>query len=308
MSDRPADPGTDRIALNPIQWMASADGWLDPSLSPEPEQLLSLIKKAGFNTVMAEVPAGWSVEQYQDALGVNGLGLAPGYFVCRSDGRDGSQEEVVRAAETTARQHARLGLHDVGLGLSMRKGSPRVIRPAQGAEPDASRMDALTALIKRVGQAMRAEGVRPALHPHVGTWIETEQEGRAVLDALSPDILGFLPDTGHLAWAGADVIKLITDYASRLAFVHVKDCRLSVAEQGRAAGWTYQQTVLAGLWAEPGRGQLPMTAILDALPSGFGGALVVEVDRPDITDPFESAAASASWMHDTWGPGAVGRG
>ena len=301
MSDRPAD----RIALNPIQWMASADGWLDPSLSPAPEQLLSLTKKAGFNAVMAAVPADWSVQQYQDALGANRLGLAPGYFVCRSDGMDGTQDEVVRAAETVARQHAQLGLHDVGLGLAMKKGSPRVIRPAQGAEPDEARLETLTALIKRIGEAMRGEGDRPALHPHVGTWIETEQEGRAVLEALSPDILGFLPDTGHLAWAGADLIKLITDYASRLAFVHVKDCRLSVAARGRAAGWTYQQTVLDGLWAEPGRGELPMTTILDALPAGFGGALMVEVDRPDITDPFESARTSASWMHDTWEAGAA---
>ena len=49
-----------RIALNPIQWMASDDGWLDPSLAPEREELLGLIKKAGFDAVMAEVPAGHS--------------------------------------------------------------------------------------------------------------------------------------------------------------------------------------------------------------------------------------------------------
>jgi len=28
-------------------------------------------------------------------------------------------------------------------------------------------------------------------------------------------------------------------------------------------------------------------------------ALMVEVDRPDLSDPFESARVSASWMHDT---------
>jgi inosose dehydratase len=290
---------SDRVALNPIQWMASADGWLDPSLSPAPEQLLGLIKKAGFRTVMAQVPAGWSVRRYQDALAASGLGLAPGYFVCRSDGMDGGEDEVLRAAAAAAREHARLGLHDAGLGMGMAKDAPRVTRPAQGAEPDPARLTALTQLIGRIGEVMRAEGVRPALHPHVGTWVETEQEGRTVLDAISPDLLGFLPDTGHLAWAGADVGKLIADYAGRLAFVHVKDCRLSVAERGRAAGWTYQQTVLAGLWTEPGRGELPLTALLEALPDGFDGALMVEVDRPDISDPFESARVSASWMHDT---------
>jgi len=297
MSDRAAGPGNDRIALNPIQWIATHDGWLDPALSPPPERLLGLVKEAGFNTIMAEVPAGWSVRQYQDALDGHGLGLAPGYFASRSDGLDGMQDEVVRAGAAVARQHAELGLHDVGLALAMNKDAPRVIRPARGTDSDEARLGALVALIKRIGEAMRAEGVRPALHPHVGTWVETERECRAVLDAVEPDSLGFLPDTGHLAWAGADVVKLITDYAGRLAFVHVKDCRLTVAGQGRALGWTYQQTVTAGLWAEPGRGELPLTAILDALPDGFGGALVVEVDRPDIGGPAESARASASWMH-----------
>lgn len=58
--------------------------------------------------------------------------------------------------------------------------------------------------------------------------------------------------------------------------MHVKDCRLSVARQGQAEGWHYRQTVVAGLWAEPGRG-------------------------PDITDPFDSAVASASWMRTAFG-------
>ena len=308
MSDRVGGPPAERIALNPIQWMASADGWLDPSLSPPPQQLLGLVKKAGFSAVMAQVPAGWSVRQYQDALLANGLAPAPGYFACRWDGLGGTDKEVLEAAAATARQHAQLDLHDIGLAMGMAKGAPRVTRPAQGAEQDQARLAALTALIRRIGEVMQAEGVRPALHPHVGTWIETEQEGRTVLDAVSPHLLGFLPDTGHLAWAGADVVKLISDYADRLAFVHVKDCRLSVARRSRAAGSTYQQTVLAGLWAEPGRGELPMAAMLDAVPTGFGGALIVEVDRPDIGDPFESARASAAWMYDIWAAGAAAPG
>lgn len=87
-----------RIALNPIQWMASDDGWLDPSRAPEREQLLSLIKQAGFDSVMAEVPADWTVERYRSVVDGVGLTLAPGYFVCRSDGRDGNEDaEIGRA-------------------------------------------------------------------------------------------------------------------------------------------------------------------------------------------------------------------
>jgi inosose dehydratase len=295
-----ASTGAPRIALNPIQWMASADGWLDPSLAPEPEERLSLIKKAGYDVVMAEVPGGWTVERYKTVLAETGLSLAPGYFPVRSDGRDGKQAEVVASAGEVARQHARLGLTEVGLGLGMTKGSPRVLHPAQGHDADGSRIEAITELIGQICDAMNAEGVRPCLHPHAGTWVETEEEGRAVLDALPSSRLGFLPDTGHLAWAGADVGGLVKDYADRISFVHVKDCRLSVATEGREKDWDYQQTVLAGLWVEPGRGELDLTGILGNLPSGFDGWLMVEVDRPDIADPYESAQVSARWMHDTY--------
>lgn len=285
-----------RLALNPIQWMASDDGWLDPSLAPEPAEQLALVKKAGFAGIMAAVPAFWSVERYRDAVAEAGLALAPGYFVLRVDD---AVDDVLSTAATVANQHAQLGLTDVGLGLGMKKGAPRVEHPAQGVSADPARLATIIERIGRIVEVMAAEGVRPALHPHVGTWVETEAEGRAVLDAHPG--LGFLPDTGHLAWAGADLPALIRDYASRLPFVHVKDCRLSVAAQGRADDWGYQRTVLAGLWAEPGRGELPLGEILGALPADFGGWLMVEVDRPDIADPFECAVASATWMRARYG-------
>lgn len=285
-----------RIALNPIQWMATDDGWLDPAKAPAPEQLLSLVRKAGFDGIMAAVPADWSIERYRSVVSEVGLALAPGYFACRSNGLDGAQAQVLADAANAARQHAQLGLADIGLGFGMMKDAPRSAHPARGYNPDPARLTALTELIGKIAETMAAEGVRPALHPHVATWVETEDEGRAVLDALKPDQLGFLPDTGHLSWAGADVRTIISDYATRVPFVHVKDCRLSVAEQGRSAGWGYQQTVAAGLWVEPGRGELALTEILGALPSDFDGWLMVEVDYPDIAGPFESAVASANWM------------
>jgi inosose dehydratase len=301
MSQPPA-LGDARIALNPIQWMASEDGWLDPSLGPEPKQLLSLVKQSGFDAVMAEVPAGWSVREYRDLLDDVGLTLAPGYVVCRSDGRDGNEDEALARAAVAARQHAELGLREIGLGLGMGEDKPRIAHPAQGYDADPARVEAVTSLISRIADVIVAEGVRPNLHPHVGTWIETEDEGRAVLDALPEARLGFLPDTGHLSWAGSDVGAFIKDYAQRIPFVHVKDCRLSVAARGREEEWGYQQTVLAGLWAEPGRGELDLIGILSNLPSTFDGWLMVENDRPDIADPYECAKVSAAWMRRTFGP------
>ena len=295
-------PGS-RLALNPIQWMASEDGWLDPSLAPELGEQLALVKKAGFDGVMAAVPADLSVPQYRELVEDAGLTLAPGYFVCRSDGRDGTEADVLANAREVALQHAELGIADVGLGMGMKKEAVRVLHPAQGYDADAARLESVTELIGKIADVMTAEGVRPALHPHIGTWVETDAEGRAVLEAIAPEKLGLLPDTGHLAWAGVDVRALISDYAGRVPFVHVKDCRLSVAAQGRSEDWDYRKIVRAGLWAEPGRGELPLIEILDALGNDFAGWLMVEVDKPDITDPYESAVASATWMKATFGGG-----
>ncbi|MGX1669404.1 sugar phosphate isomerase/epimerase family protein [Streptomyces sp. NPDC055400] len=288
------------LALNPIQWSATDDGWLDPALAPPPAELLALVKKAGFDAVMAAVPAGHTVAAYAALLDDAGLRPAPGYFVCRSQGDPADAPAVIEAAAAAAGEHAELGLTDIGLGLPMIKGGPRILRPAQGTEPDVGRLAALTDLLGRAAEAMRAEGVRPALHPHVGTWIETEAETRAVLDALPAEQLGFLPDTGHLSWAGANVAGLVAEYGRRIPFLHVKDARMTVAEQGRAAGQDYQRTVVDGLWTEPGRGDLDLTGIVAALPDDFAGCLMVEVDRPALTDPYESAVASARWMRSAF--------
>jgi sugar phosphate isomerase/epimerase len=158
------------------------------------------------------------------------------------------------------------------------------------------RVERLVEVVRAVAETTLAAGVRSAFHSHVGSWVETEAETRRVLDAVDGRRLGFCPDTGHLAWADADVARLIADYAPRVAAVHVKDCRLSVARRARAERLTYQQTVMAGLWAEPGRGELELTEMLARLPADFAGWLIVEVDRPDIPDAFESARASAAWM------------
>ncbi|MFI7081488.1 sugar phosphate isomerase/epimerase family protein [Micromonospora sp. NPDC049903] len=290
-----------RISLNPIQWMATDDGWLDPARAPEKPELLSLVKGAGFDSVMTDVPAGWTVPQYRELLDDLGLVPAPGYLVCRSDGGDGHEQAVLDLAAQTARVHAGLGLTDIGLGLSMGVSPSRLRRPAQGQDGSPQRLAALTDLVDRIADVMIAEGVRPALHPHVGTWIETESEARAVLDAVASGRLGFLPDTGHLAWAGADVASMIRDYAGRIPLVHLKDCRLGVAAESRAADRDYRATVRAGLWVEPGRGELPLTEFLDCLGSEFDGWLMVEVDSPDLPDPYQSAVASATWARGVFG-------
>ena len=138
-------------------------------------------------------------------------------------------------------------------------------------------------------------GRHPALHPHIGTWVETEAETRAVLDAIPADVLPFGPDTGHLTWAGADTVGLLKDYASRIAGIHIKDLFLDAARRAREERLPYQKAVLQPLWTEPGTGDVDFDELFDALGDDFDGWTLIEVDRGNRATPEESIVLCGEW-------------
>ncbi|KAA9383927.1 sugar phosphate isomerase/epimerase [Neorhizobium galegae] len=295
MTDPRVASGGYRYALNPIQWFATNDGWLDPDKGPAPRDLLREIARSGFQAVHAQVPAGWTVTEYKGALEDAGLKPAPGYLSIALPEHGVEMPAMLEAARANAAQQAELGLTDMFVATRMTRDAPRVEHPGIGAQFDEARFAMILDLIDRASAVIKEEGVRAALHPHIGTWIETETETRRLLDSISADQLGFGPDTGHLSWAGADVIGLIGDYRDRIHVMHVKDCRLQVRDAAKAAGKTYQQTVVSGLWAEPGAGELDLAGMLASLGGDFDGWLIAEVDFPTLP-PFECAKVSAEWL------------
>jgi len=178
--------------------------------------------------------------------------------------------DMLDNARAAAGQQAALGLTDMFIACRMTKDAPRVKRPGVGAAADQGRLDFIVDLVGQASAIMKSEGVRAALHPHIGTWIETESEARYILDAVDAGQLAFGPDARHLSWAGADLMRLISDR-------------------------TYQETVVAGLWAEPGSGVLDLTGMLAALGPSFDGWLIAEVDYPTLL-PFACAEVSARWL------------
>lgn len=142
---------------------------------------------------------------------------------------------------------------------------------------------------------MVAEGVTPCLHQHVGTWIETEAETDAVLAAVNPALLLLGPDTGHLAWAGADPARFIAKHLDRVGAVHLKDVRSAVRTEARTEPLDYFTAAGRHLWTEPGRGDIDFDAVLEVL-ARFDGWYVVEVDIADQPTPKDTAAVSARWV------------
>lgn len=284
-----------RVALNPLQFLASPDGWLDPTLAPPLEERLRIIADAGFTAVQTELPADGTDAEYVARLAESGLTPGPGYTRALWSEDAAEQAAGIEASRTAAARFAALGVEVVFFTSGMIDGSERVVRPALGTGFDQGRLERVAGFLSRAAVAMQAEGVAAALHPHVGTWVETEHETRWVLDHSDP-ALAFGPDIGHLVWAGADHLALLRDYRDRVAGLHIKDYRAETIRSARSDEASYRGTALRGIWAEPGRGDADLDAVADAVRVRPETWTVIEVDRPAASTPHESIALCGEWL------------
>lgn len=285
-----------RVGLNPLPWVLTA-GF--ESSVPVLRSAFAEIQQTPFRAIHADPPSMLDGAGYLDLLHDFGLSPAPGYFGALFEAEN--RAELLEAAKRHAATQARIGNTEVFLAG---KAHPaRRATPAVGAAFDAAVLERVIDGLGAAAEVVTAEGVRPAIHPHVGTAIETEHEVEAVLDAIPSSILGFGPDTGHLRWAGMDPATIMSRHADRIAAVHLKDVHLDHAAAARAAGADYAASIRGPhpLWTEPGRGDVNLVAALQALPSDFDGWVVVEVDVPQAPSNAESSRISAQWVTDHYG-------
>ncbi|WP_409329102.1 sugar phosphate isomerase/epimerase family protein [Trujillonella humicola] len=284
-------PESPHVAFNPLPYYLSERGF-DPDSAPPLPEIYRRIKAAGFDAVHVEPPQGMSITDYGRLLADSGLSPAPGYF--QAPFTEPEQGKTVEEARRVAAQHAALGLTRIFIADQFAS-QERLATPAVGIGADEARLGRLCENLAAACEAMVAEGVTPCLHQHIGTWVETPAETVAVLDAVDPSLLLFGPDTGHLAWAGADPAEMIRRYLNRVGAVHLKDFRSSVMSDG--AGADYLALTGRHLWTEPGRGDVDFDAVLAVL-AEFEGWYVVEVDIADQPTVEDTARVSAQWVRE----------
>lgn len=141
-------------------------------------------------------------------------------------------------------------------------------------------------------------GLRVALHPHVGTHVETEAE---VERFLADSDLDICIDTGHLLIGGTDPVALARRYAHRIGHIHLKDVRLAVADEVRSGRMEYSEAVRQGLYAPLGAGDVDIAALVRSVrDAGYSGWYVMEQDtalRPGDTAAGPSRDAEQSLRH-----------
>lgn len=283
---------TKPLAINPLPWTMAAG--FGPLAEETVRSTLADLAGTGFRAMHSDVPPTMSPRAYQDLLAEFGFLPAPGYFT--ADFADaGAFAETKQNALAHARTIAALGVDTTFVAgwMSM----PRLMRPAVGEAASREALKRSAAALADIADAAMGEGVRFALHPHIGMSIETEQETRTVLDETAGSALGFGPDTGHLFWAGTVPHHIIADYADRVAAVHLKDVDLRALQQATRYNDDYMTaTNVRHVWAEPGTGAVNFPAVLSALPADFDGWLIVEVDVPHAADRLESTHMSHRYL------------
>ncbi|WP_228002972.1 TIM barrel protein [Nocardia australiensis] len=147
-------------------------------------------------------------------------------------------------------------------------------------------------------------GLRTTLHPHVGTYVETEPEVRRFLADSDLDIC---LDTGHLLIGGTDPVLLARQYPDRIGHIHLKDVRSTLANEVREGAIEYSEAVRRGLYVPLGAGDVDVEALVRSVhAAGYRGWYVLEQDTalpmdahsdPDTAvDSDTNPDVAAAWL------------
>lgn len=148
-------------------------------------------------------------------------------------------------------------------------------------------------------------GIMVAVHPHVGTHIETGEETRRMLDATAGSPIKLCIDTGHLMLGGSDPIALLNAEADRLVHIHAKDVDGPVLARVQAGEIDYFSATGQGLYSDLGTGIVDWQGLAVGLAKcAYDGWVVAEQDRllvPGSRIPFEANARNQAFLAGLFG-------
>ena len=294
--------GSIAIGCGQITWVkftANGPEWLAPE-----EQVLAEIAQAGYEGAPAGPKEDRTPEQVREQYERHGLRPAPGYFGADFWIRD-RRADILQRMQQHAAFSQQLGCTELYVapgGFDYRTPGGKTRRETAGhvsAEDSLSddELEVFADTLNAAGEIALRYGVHICFHNHVGTVIETREEVDRLLALTDPGLVFLGPDTGHLAWAGADAVAFCRDYAERIKTLHIKDIDAGVRERGHAAGWDYGTFERHGIFVELGEGCVDFVTIFDILRgAGFSGWAIVETDVTQKASAFESARVSREYL------------
>lgn len=274
------------LATAPVTWGVDfAEG---PS-NPPWQHVLDEIAQSGIGALELG-PVGYLPEDPAllcEALRSRGL-TAVGSFVLENLHNPAALADVLAVARRVCR--AIVAAEGSVLVIIDRPSSERAAtagRSQDSPRQNATSWHATLGAIERIAAIAADFGLRAAVHPHAGSYLEYEDEIERFLDNSE---IGLCLDTGHLAYAGLVAHEAITKYGDRLAHVHLKDVNGTLLERIGSDKISFSEAVAQGIFCPLGRGVVDLGAVLDALDgAGYQGFATIEQDR---------VAGSGSPLHE----------
>lgn len=283
-----------RLANAPVSW--GVEHGFEPPIAYGP--MLDELQKAGYDGTELG-PYGYMPTEpdvLSGELERRSLQLVSAFVPIELKTPDAPLDEL----EEISRLLAELGSTHVVLADALWPERTRVAGRAAEGDARLSPHDwsHVEANVERAGEVVGRLGLRPVLHHHVGTYIETPDEVAQLLDRTS---VGLCLDTGHYVYGGGDPLAAVRTFDSRIDYLHLKDVDSDRLEQARGAKLDFAGGVAAGVFCPLGRGCVPFAEIFEELAGrDFDGWAVVEqdVDPTGRTggDPLEAARCSREYL------------
>jgi inosose dehydratase len=260
-----------RLAGAPVSWgVSEVPGW---GWQPDPATVLAQMTELGLAATELG-PDGFLPDDPQDRakmLADRGLRAVGGFVpvVLHDPLRDPLRE-----------------IEQVAAGFGVAGAGVLVLAAATGSDGYDTRQsrpclddDGWRVLLRNLDRlALFADGmgITAAVHPHLGTMVETSRDVARVLDGSG---IGLCLDTGHLLIGGADPVALADEHAGRIRHTHLKDVDATWARRVRDAEVSYYEAVRGGLYRPLGQGDVDIASVVGSLErGGYDGWYVLEQD------------------------------
>ena len=215
-----------RLGIAPIAW--SNDDLPELGGDTPLEVCLSESREAGFSGTETGGKFPKDPSELRDVLAAHELKLVSGWYSGRVLENDlAAEKDRAHAQLTLFRENgAAVLVYGETTGTVQNK---RDVPLAKRPRLDDEQMRAYGRKLTAFAEHCHEEKVPLAFHHHMATAIETEDDVNRLMN-FTGEAVGLLFDTGHIAFAGGDGLRMAKRHGKRINHVHTKDVRRAVLE------------------------------------------------------------------------------
>jgi inosose dehydratase len=268
-----------RLATTPISWGVAGGRW---GVDLPADRVLDEMVALGFAATETGVPSFLPADAGEarallDEHGVRAVAGAVSLVM--------HEPALADAALATARSAAeRL----VTLGADVAMTVPKRGDLPAGEPLDSDGWRRVFQTFAAVDEILAEHGLRQALHPHVGSLVETAEDMERVLEGSD---VGWCFDTAHVASGGMDPVAFARS-CPRINHLHLKDADLELGRAMVHHEVPFDDAIRRRVFVPLGEGDVPIAEIVAAMAERSDLWWVVEQDQaiPALPPPGEGPA------------------